>query len=710
MTSIGLNRLPTSLVSVLLVGLPLIIVSESIHLGYYVKLVLLHAGMVSLVALALLGKYSWHRSRIALPAILLLFVTTISIVESINRVESVVVIGHRFSLLITILLVPSLLDRRAMTNTLKVLGLVTGLTSAIGIAQYAGWAGLGIPTSGLPSSTFGYRNNAAAFTIAVIPFIIAELFRQSSTTLRAGWGLVLFLNTSFLVATRTRAAWAACLVSLVVCLALWGWKWKQAPRVRPGALTGALLTTGLAILCAGIFAVTVPPSMNRRGYDRSNEEKTTVVSTIASTFEPGADKDRYDMWANTLLMIADNPLLGVGAGNWQYSYPSYDKGEAISVIGTPRRPHNDYLWIAAESGITGLLIAVWLGLAIAGAARRVFTSARDQDTSLVATAALSSIVAIACHACFSFPLERVPVTFVAALSLAVIARLDPQSRTTSMRPLASLGLACLTALFSTVIAWRAVRFDRMALHQVVSVDRRDWAGGVTHGSAALGWGVFDPQIYLLRGLSHHMLGAYAQAIDDQRACLSYHPYLVNAINNLGMSLNAAGRYDDALDALLAIDGLSPNHVEVHLNRSRAYQGKGDERGATAELRRAHDKAPGNDAVTSELASRLEGNGDFDEAARILEAASLAGPERVTYHYRLGVIRQKQARHGQAARHFRQVLTLDRTHVPVLFNLGELYAATGDTARAVQAFEAFMSRWDGAEGPRDAVRQRLADLK
>ena len=50
----------------------------------------------------------------------------------------------------------------------------------------------------------------------------------------------------------------------------------------------------------------------------------------------------------------DNPILGIGVGNWEIESVKYDRKEMDDYI-VPYHAHNDYLEILAESGIPALI-------------------------------------------------------------------------------------------------------------------------------------------------------------------------------------------------------------------------------------------------------------------------------------------------------------------------------------------------------------------
>jgi O-antigen ligase len=85
-----------------------------------------------------------------------------------------------------------------------------------------------------------------------------------------------------------------------------------------------------------------------------------VIGLVSTFYNP--DKvyglERIYYYATALHLFTTHPLLGVGAGNYQFFDRSYE-GEAAGGIA-----HNQFLTIAAETGVVGLLIFLWLVFAL----------------------------------------------------------------------------------------------------------------------------------------------------------------------------------------------------------------------------------------------------------------------------------------------------------------------------------------------------------
>jgi O-antigen ligase len=85
-----------------------------------------------------------------------------------------------------------------------------------------------------------------------------------------------------------------------------------------------------------------------------------VIGMVSTFYNPDEvyGLERIYYYATAFQLFASHPLLGVGAGNYQFFDRLYE-GEAAGGIA-----HNQFLTIAAETGIVGLLMFLWLLLAL----------------------------------------------------------------------------------------------------------------------------------------------------------------------------------------------------------------------------------------------------------------------------------------------------------------------------------------------------------
>ena len=65
---------------------------------------------------------------------------------------------------------------------------------------------------------------------------------------------------------------------------------------------------------------------------------------------------RPHMWKDTIKLIRDFPILGVGLGNYVYVFPEYRTFTFHARL--LRYAHNDYLQFVSEMGIFGLIFII----------------------------------------------------------------------------------------------------------------------------------------------------------------------------------------------------------------------------------------------------------------------------------------------------------------------------------------------------------------
>jgi putative inorganic carbon (hco3(-)) transporter len=141
-------------------------------------------------------------------------------------------------------------------------------------------------------------------------------------------GLAFCLGSVALVLTYTRGSWLACICSLGIVV-LWGWR-----LLRPSHK--ALCLFGVIILASGIL---IQKAVSDRLLDKQAAESRIPLMQMA------------------LRMIADHPLLGVGANNYTVQMEQYAtknlSGDWMYAV------HNKYLLIWAETGPGALIAFLW---------------------------------------------------------------------------------------------------------------------------------------------------------------------------------------------------------------------------------------------------------------------------------------------------------------------------------------------------------------
>lgn len=254
-------------------------------------------------------------------------------------------------------------------------GLVPGAVAVAITASLAlTWPGM-LRTGGPPT---GYANTNA--TLAALGVVAAAAAATSSRRpgVRRGW---LLLAALLAAATASVGSLAAVLVllaafGLLACGAL-----RRSARV---VIVGGAITVGAALVITGALAVRA---------DGAGSAAGTLV--------------RAELWAGAVELVEEEPLRGVGPGRFAERNPATEDTDL-------RWAHHEYLQIAAELGIGGLvLVLALIGWAWA---RLWWVAVWRPDAAALGGAA---VMVVALHATVDYVFHAPAVVVAAALLAAV---------------------------------------------------------------------------------------------------------------------------------------------------------------------------------------------------------------------------------------------------------------------------------------------------
>ena len=332
-------------------------------------------------------------------------------------------------------------DERRVTTLAGGLAIVALVTFTLALAQFLEepWA-LAIPSTGQPSARLGYRNVMAMVSNALLAFGFVAMIPAGDTRTRIMRGLALLAGLAAactLILTRTRGAWLGSVAAApVVVVSLWRWfrSRRRAGLVErwSGGQIAARAGIALAMLAilGGVFMIEKPLPAGPRAQGASvrelTEKKTSAAKTLTSIVKQGEDSGRMANNRATLAMFLDQPVLGVGPGQWIARYPYYwrnAQGIPNATVGRHyHRQHNDWLQWLAEMGLVGFLLAAAAVLPLAVWAWRNLGFARGPAWAAPVTIlAIYTSCSVGVHALVSFPYEMPLPSMLQAVSLGLVA-------------------------------------------------------------------------------------------------------------------------------------------------------------------------------------------------------------------------------------------------------------------------------------------------
>ena len=246
-----------------------------------------------------------------------------------------------------LLLIPILLtvfidpvDRR---RGLLALALAIALTLLLSLALSTGALPTGGTITGDAANPTVFKKHITQNILMAFGCVLfAELGRIAvSPRVRLLWfGLAVLAAFDVLFLVRGRTGYLV-LAALAVLYLFTRFRWRG-------------MLTSLALVAVGfVGAYELSPSFH---------ERVSGAVAEANRFHPGEAGvggvgERLEFYHNTLALIRDHPIFGVGTGGFVHAYAEKVQGTGIAPT---RNPHNQYLMTTAEVGIVGLALLLLL--------------------------------------------------------------------------------------------------------------------------------------------------------------------------------------------------------------------------------------------------------------------------------------------------------------------------------------------------------------
>lgn len=597
------------------------------------------------------------------PLACLLAWSALSLIWAPNRYEGAVVLLHWTACTLVIVLVAEAAqDLQAVR--LPLLGLLSAgiLVSLLGIAQRL-WSVDWVPQAFPPAATFGNKNVAAQFVLMTLPLAIGLALESRRSAAAALCALSGALMAGYLLFTVTRSAWLAFAVEAVF-VAAWARRLRtpghQGSR-RTALLVGAAVLVALVLLAPGGFV--------RNAYERLEAplHAPTQPSGPSAAAPPAAVtsvQGRLAIWRNTLAMVRDFPLLGVGLGNHAVRYPAYARAAVVDPLWGTRSQldyaHNEYLQAWAELGIVGLGLVLWLGFAVASLLRRAYQAA-ESGGSYVSMAAAAGLLGICVDAAFSFPFHRAIPPLVSAAYLGLLAS---RAGSRSVAPAPWVGWLSAAAAGAALVATaafqlRSIRADWHVQRAQEAEARRDAPTALAQAEAARRYNAHPKEARFAAGTAYLSLGEPRRAAAAFEEILAGYPHDLVTLANLSLAQAQSAEPARALESLRRALALKPDEPLLHARAASLLETLGDAEGALAEHRLAVRFDPRSRSYQYRLGIAAMQRGAFAEAEEALGKALAIDPQSAATHKVLGVLlAESLGRRREGVEHLRQALALE----------------------------------------------------
>ncbi|WP_421752645.1 O-antigen ligase family protein [Croceimicrobium sp.] len=258
------------------------------------------------------------------------------------------------------------------------------------------------------TGTFGHKNLLASALMLSFPFVLASWALLKGVWSRVAMLMALLMLIEMFV-LRTRGVWLALFGAAVFSALVLQFKKPVDIKIPRKWL---FIFSGGALLI--LLALFLSPQIKAGFTNSSNVQK------------------RLAFWENSMEMIKEHPVTGVGAGNWKIIFPKYGLAKVdhstMQGITHIQRPHNDFLWLWAETGPLGLILYLGLFVLTLFQLLRNLGAGLNKEQQIVNLAALFGLVSLAVFSFSDFPLERASHSFFLMLILAIAWASAPKAK------------------------------------------------------------------------------------------------------------------------------------------------------------------------------------------------------------------------------------------------------------------------------------------
>lgn len=407
------------------------------------------------------------------------------------------------------------------------------------------------------NATFGHKNLLSAYLFVTLPMILMQCWLLKHRIPKIFFALFSFLHIVLIILLQTRAVILAIGIALGVCAVLVALHPQANKKLRLGVISLLLFFSLLGSVL--VF-----------GYS----DKLTLLTRTESFVE------RKNVWNNTWQMVQEFPIVGVGAGNWQIYFPKYGMEKFYKVnytisegLTTFQRPHNDFLWVMAETGIIGgLLYVLFFALSLFFSISLFFRKVETKQMILHALI-IFQLVGFVFISLVDFPLERIEHLWVLLSTIAWIAA-SYSGKFKLIVPRFFIWVILLVAFYSIYVCiyrWQSERIQKVVhvAHVKNNASILVKAGNASinryanmdHFSIPLAWYI---------GVGYFLNNDAKTAKQYFADAYALNPYQVHVLNNYAACFVAENNYEKAIPLLESSALISPKFSEGILNLCGAY--------------------------------------------------------------------------------------------------------------------------------------------
>ncbi|MCD4783188.1 MAG: O-antigen ligase family protein [Candidatus Eremiobacteraeota bacterium] len=385
---------------------------------------------------------------------------------------------------------------------------------------------------------------------------------------------------------------------------------------------------------------------------------------------------RLDFYNAAVRIALENPVVGVGLGNFQYHYPRYQKRVEFFA----KYPHNFYLSLVSQAGIPALIAFLVLILFLARRIKRNISTMDEEDNDFIKPVAIAmsvGLIASLLHIFFDVDFTFLSIAFIFWTIAGVLAGIGQKKPELPDRTPGRRILRLIAALFITLLIFppffHYLSFDMQGRGRAAQQKLRNNLAGECF-EKAIKLDPFDNEAYRIYAYFLCKTGKPDRALPLVDKAIKLSPRRARLRETRGVILDALKRPKEANKSYLTSISLDPiNQIYSYIGLGRNYEKAGDKAAAMDMYRK--------------VISYYE-NIDYTDlwyfrTTRLKPQVSLA-------YYSVGNLYIERKEYGKAVQAFHKSLEHEELS-PAMFGLGYAYLGMGEYQKAIVAFLRFSEK-------------------
>ena len=400
------------------------------------------------------------------------------------------------------------------------------------------------------AATMGHKNLLSSIQFLILPILI-YVFVRAKRLFKILSGLAILLIVSTLFQTQTRSVlFALGIFSFSLFL-------LNKETLNKKYIAGIVIST-ILFLGSGYALM------------KYTNRFDAFVGEISKTLE-FTSSSRYKLYTSSLNLIADNPYLGVGPGNWKIDVSKYGLYKTIygkAFNSFAQRPHNDFLWVFSEGGLIAGIAYILLFIILLRESYYLHKN-RNKEDGILYSLLFSCLLGFGFISLVDFPMERVShnIIFFTLASFIIAGRVKEAN--TKMPTWFKL-LLILISFFAVYVASIRYQGEIHATNAIHYKSKGNWNYVIKAIDKA-----YNPSFYEVentstpllwyRGVAYFNQQKYSLALKDFEGAYKVNPYHVHVLNNLATSWEKKGNSKKAKKFYRDVFKVNPLFKESRVN-------------------------------------------------------------------------------------------------------------------------------------------------